>query len=333
MLRGVLGESQRTESEQKVIDDVATRVRSWSALKPYYKDHPARSRGTEAVLNALILSTADASSGHLSDTTRMAFREMWGEQLSSGSDKGAWAWLQFDMEPWEAPDSQYYGAALAAIATGIAPEQYRSEPDIQAPLQLLRDYLTRNAPSQSMMNRVVLLWASAQLPDLIDAAQQRLIEREILRAQDADGGWQLSSHSFPGGWSLRHLRRAYFRKDWTRQDRASDAYATGLITYVLQDVGISKADPRIERAITWLAENQLPSDGSWRSVSLSVRRNPSSNVGHFMSDAATAYAVMAMAAPEAGSSPQHSGGISNARAVDHTASADDTPGSHMTGRR
>lgn len=303
VLRRVLAEQQLTEDEQKIIDNVAARVQHWNKLGPYYRDYPAQSRGTEAVLNALILATADVSSGHLSDTTRMAFGEMWGQQLTSGNGAGAWPWLQFDMEPWEAPDSQYYGAALAAIATGVAPDDYRSSTEIQERLQLLRDYLIRNAAATSMINRVVLLWASTKVPGLLGSGQQQRIIEEISRAQEADGGWELSSHAWPGGWSLRELRQIYFRKDWTRQSHASDGYATGLVTFVLQEAGVSRQDPRVQRALAWLAQNQSSWDGSWYSVSLSVRRNLSSNVGHFMIDAATAYAVLAMTEQETGSSP------------------------------
>jgi squalene-hopene/tetraprenyl-beta-curcumene cyclase len=305
-LRRVLAEQQPTEYERKIINNVERRVSHWGELGPYYteegygRDKPTQSRGTEAVLNALILATADASSGHLSDTTRIAFTEMWERQLSSGDDKGAWPWLQFNMEPWEAADSQYYGAALAAIATGTAPENYRSSTDIQVRLRLLRDYLTGNAAKESMMNRVVLLWASAKLSGLLDSTQQQSIVQEIFGAQEADGGWELSSHTWPGDWSLRRLRRTYLRTDWTRQNMTSDSYATGLIAFVLQAMGISHRDPRVERALVWLMENQNSGDGSWPSVSLSVHRNSSSNVGHFMSDAATAYAVLALTERETG---------------------------------
>jgi squalene-hopene/tetraprenyl-beta-curcumene cyclase len=224
----------------------------------------------------------------------MALNNMWALQLPEGDGKGAWAWLQFGMEPWEANDSRYFGAALAAIATGIAPEDYRSSSGIQANVHLLSDYLKRNADKQSMMNRVVLLWASVKLPGLLEPEKQKTLIREITNEQQSDGGWALSSHAWPEGWSLHSMVRRRLRSDWTRQNAESDGYATGLVTFVLQEVGESPQDSSVKRGLSWLARNQSADDGSWPSSSLTQRRNPSSNVGHFMRDAATAYAVLAL---------------------------------------
>src|SRR5262249_22757285 len=125
MLRKVLSEASLTADEQKLLDDVNKRVRLWNEIGPFYTDKDyasngkaAESRGTEAVLNALILASYDAPGGHLGENTQTAFNNMWALQQKDGPDKGAWRWLQFGMEPWEANDSQYYGAALAAIAVG-----------------------------------------------------------------------------------------------------------------------------------------------------------------------------------------------------------------------
>jgi squalene-hopene/tetraprenyl-beta-curcumene cyclase len=53
-------------------------------------------------------------------------------------------WLNFGLEPWEANDSQYYGASLEALAGGrYSPENYHSAPEIQDQLKLLRGYLGR----------------------------------------------------------------------------------------------------------------------------------------------------------------------------------------------
>ena len=46
-----------------------------------------------------------AQSGHLSGDTLTAFENMWEEQETAGEDKGAWRWLRFKNEPWEADDS------------------------------------------------------------------------------------------------------------------------------------------------------------------------------------------------------------------------------------
>ena len=300
MLRGAMAEAVPSVNERKLLDNVAKRVQLWNVTDPYYSDKEyqgskaAESRGTEAVLNALILANYDAQNGHLSDVTRAAFSNMWATQQTEGSGKGAWSWLQFGMEPFEANDSQYYGAALAAIAVGSAPENYRSAPEIQEKIGLLRDYLNREYEKQSTINHAVLLWASTKLPGLVEADRQQSIIKEISDVQQSDGGWELSPLAWPKDRYLHSLVREWLRSDGTTQERKSDGYATGLMTYVLRQSGIPADDPRLQRGRSWLATHQNQADGSWPSVSLTKRRDPASNIGHFMSDAATAYAVLAL---------------------------------------
>jgi squalene-hopene/tetraprenyl-beta-curcumene cyclase len=300
VLRRVLAEQSPSINERKLLENVTQRVRLWSEVEPFYSDGKyhdgkgAESRGTESVLNAFILASYAAQTGRLDDITQAAFRNMWALQFTEGEQKGAWSWLQFGMEPWEANDSQYYGAALAAIAVGSAPEDNRLAPDIQDKLGMLREYLNREYATQPTMNHVILLWASTKLPGLIDPERQKAIIKEVTDAQQSDGGWRLSSLSWPDDWRLHSLARKRLRADWTRQDRQSDGYATGLIVFTLRQAGIPAADPTMRRALAWLASNQNEQDGSWPSSSLNQRRSSSSNVGHFMRDAATAFAVLAL---------------------------------------
>jgi len=49
-----------------------------------------------------------------------------GAELKSGQEKGAWVCLNFHNEPWEADDSQFWGAMLAALACGNTPKDYLS---------------------------------------------------------------------------------------------------------------------------------------------------------------------------------------------------------------
>jgi squalene-hopene/tetraprenyl-beta-curcumene cyclase len=298
-LRAAVAEPVPTEDEVKILANVSQRVRLWSQTEPYYQDvhygdgKPTESRGTEAVLNALILANHDAPEQKLSPDTETAFRNMWALQRSEGEAKGSWAWLSFEMEPWEANDSAYYGAALAAIAVGTAPENYRTRPEIQPQLSLLRVYLNRESKKQSPINRVVLLWAGVKLPGLVDAETRTAIINEIRNEQRSDGGWELSSLSWPNDGSLASLIRSHLRLDGSRQDARSDGYATALSTFVLGQAGLSANDATLRQGLAWLAQNEN-SDGSWPSLSLTKKRDPSSMPGHFMRDAATAYAVLAL---------------------------------------
>jgi squalene-hopene/tetraprenyl-beta-curcumene cyclase len=300
-LRGGLPEAGASPTERRLIEDVTERVRRWKEIGPFYTDqdygaHKAvESRGTEAVLNALILSSYDSENGRLSDDTRAALDIMWAQQLTQGGNKGAWPWLQFDLKPWEAGESQYYGATLAATAVGLAPESYRVLPEIQANLKILQEYLDREYRSQSTVNRVVLLAAATKLPELADHERRQSIIKEVLSKQRADGGWSLSSLAGTWrGWSLTSFLTPWERTDGTPQETKSDGYATGLVVYTLELNGIARENVQLQEGLSWLERNQNKQEGLWTGYSLNKRREPSSNVGRFMSDAATAYAVLAL---------------------------------------
>jgi squalene-hopene/tetraprenyl-beta-curcumene cyclase len=214
---------------------------------------------------------------------------MWAEQQTAGDKAGAWLWLRFANEPWEADDSDFYGATLAAVAAGAAPESYRARPEIQNQVKMLRAYLNRKCAAQTTINRVALLWASAKLPGLLAPEQQKAIIHEVLSKQQADGGWSLSS--LVGSWK---------RADGTPQELKSDGYATGFITFVLQQAGIPREDTQLQQGLAWLVANQNKTEGFWRSYSLNKNEahHLSPGTARFMNDAATAFAVLALTEPD-----------------------------------
>jgi hypothetical protein len=295
MLGSALGELAPSQPERRLLDNVTKRVRLWKEVEPYYSEQANKSRGTEAVLNALILATSDVPRGKLSEDTRSALNHMWALQEATGQQKGAWPWIDFRNEPWEADDSPYYGACLAAIAAGTAPGNYSATPEIRDNLKLLRGYLTSESPKQSFIDQVILLWASTKLRGLMDAQRQNSIMDEILSKQRADGGWSLSSLAWTWrGTSVYSLAKLWARSEGTPLEAKSDGYATGLIALVLQEAGVSRQEVRLQRGLAWLVHNQNQSDGGWPGYSLNNRRAPSSGTGHFMRDAATAFAVLAL---------------------------------------
>jgi squalene-hopene/tetraprenyl-beta-curcumene cyclase len=290
-LRTALAEQDLSPNERRLLDNVTKRVRLWKEVEPFYKDadrgpyKSVESRGTESVLNALILSSRDAQSGQLTKDTYTAFENMWAEQQVSAKQKGAWLWLRFKNEPWEADDSDYFGATLAAVAVGIAPENYRAAPDVQTNLRLLREYLNREFAAQTTINHVLLLWAAAKLPGLVEPDRLKVIIGDLLERQQADGGWNLSSLS--GGWK---------RADGTPQETTSDGYATGLITFVLQQAGVPPKNAKLKRGLAWLIANQNETEGSWPAYSLNKNKEHhiSPETALFMNDAATSYAVLSL---------------------------------------
>lgn len=245
-----------------------TDVASWTA--------GGKPRGpTYVVATALGLAATDAQTGgKLTPATRDALTRMWQDQRPDG----AWNWLKCDWPPLEHDD--YYGATLGALAAGLAPEGYAKSDAAKAGLTKLRGYLAKTA-APDLHHRAMLLWASTTLDGLLAADQQKGIVAELKAAQRADGGWCLPSLG------------AYKRRDEmkTPNDPAapSDGYATGLAVYVLRQAGVPVADPAVARGVAWLRSHQRAS-GRWYTRSLSTDR------AHYITNAGSAFAVLALAA-------------------------------------
>ncbi len=286
-LTTALAEREPPAAERTMLEQIVKRVRLWKEVEPFYSDQTrglpktSESRGTEAILNALILATRDAGAATMSDDGRQAFENLWQLQLKAGPESGGWAWLDFHNEPWEAPGSQYFGNSLAAIAIGTAPGGYASTPAIQDGVKRLAAYLQGGADKGTLLNRAMIVWASARVPGVLTMERRQQIVDDLIAKQQSDGGW--STASLAGDWK---------RHDSTPLDTASDGYATGFITFVLQEAGL--ADPGIARGRAWLVQHQDRATGTWSATSLNKQRDPATDIGKFMSDAATGYAVLAL---------------------------------------
>lgn len=100
----------------------------------------------------------------------------------------------------ETQEAAYYGGALGALATGVAPEGYQARPKIPESVAALTAYLRAGEAKQPLHNRLFLLWASAKLRDLLPDSDRQSILAEIWRKQQPDGGWTLESL---GQWKHR----------------------------------------------------------------------------------------------------------------------------------
>jgi squalene-hopene/tetraprenyl-beta-curcumene cyclase len=287
-LRTALAEREPTAVEGLVWTNVGKRVALWKDVAPFYSDQrnglpkTSESRGTEAILNALILATRDATGQQLSEEARAALGHLWPLQMKTGPLNGAWAWLNFGYEPWESNDGAFYGATLAAMAVGSAPQSYATSQEAQDGVKLLQAYVQREVPRQPAMNQLMAVWASTRLKGLLPQEQCHDLIQAALALQRDDGGWSMASLG------------TYKRRDGTSIEQTSDGYATGLVTLIAQEAGLS-TDARVRKGLAWLGRNQNPQTGQWPAASLNKQRDPSSDVGRFMSDAATAYAAMSLA--------------------------------------
>jgi squalene-hopene/tetraprenyl-beta-curcumene cyclase len=287
-LRAPLGEREPSPAESKILNNLLARARNWRDIEPFYPDQTrgipktSESRAIEAVMNALVLSRRDARDGHLSDDARTQLGVMWGLQMKTGPNNGAWTWLNFNYEPWESPNSPYFGASLAALAVGSAPDGYAAAPEIQDNLKALRGYFNREHGKVSLLNQLMGLWASRRIPELLTPGQRQSTIDAAFALQQPDGGWSTAALG------------TFKRVDGTANDTKTDGYATALAALALQEAGVTRTDPRVAKGLEWLRRNQDRATGRWIATSLNKNRDPESEPGKFMDDAATAYAVLAL---------------------------------------
>ena len=304
-LRRAMRVTAPTPQETRVLQGVIRRVETYETQEAFYDVSDAKkvqSRGTEAVVNALILASADAERAQRpsSEPTRRAFRHLWETQRADG----AWDWLDFGLEPFESAGATYYGATLAALAAGLGGPAATPSADGVSGMNKLRAYLIERFPGENLFNRTSLLLASTRWKDLMSPAQREVLVGELRKAQQADGGWSLGA--MPGwrwgrgGWRARPPGTP----DATLLAR-SDGYATGLVVYTLRSTGIGPDDPAVKRGMRWLEGHQEKvavgerAYPAWRSHSLNYDREHGGERGEawrrlFMSDAATAFAVLAL---------------------------------------
>jgi squalene-hopene/tetraprenyl-beta-curcumene cyclase len=285
-------------------------VESYEAHQLLY-DHTeskkTESRGTEAVLNALILARADAAQSRRepSATTQKALKQLWATQRPDG----AWDWLDFGLEPFETVDGTYFGGTLAAVAVGSVSDAFTSrDADTVAGVRKLRGYLNDKYAAQNLFNRSWLLLASTRLQDLLGTTQRADLIAQIQARQREDGGWSLDSL---GSWKWSKSTSP-FRPPATTDTSLltkSDGYGTGLMVYALRNAGLPVNDPSISRGLRWLIANQQEVQVSehswhaWRAYSLNFDREHGGDKGEpwrrmFMSDSATAFAVLALVGSE-----------------------------------
>ena len=257
------------------------RVARWDSGVESDKPEPGDEGITEVVATATTLAFHDAqTTGKLHPLTRKALDRIWTIQ----QDDGAWDWNKHRLPPLEYDD--YFGAVFAALGVGVAPEGYTRSTSAKEGVAKLREYLAKH-PAPNLHHRIWLLWASLGFDGLMTEAEKQQTIKDLLALQRPDGGWNLPSL---GDWK---------RLDESANDKnaASDGYSTGLVIYVLRQAGVSRTAESINSGVHWLETNQRES-GRWFTRSLNADRD------HYISNAGTAFASMALNACEARRSKQ-----------------------------
>lgn len=305
-LRRAMGVAEPTAHEVRILDTVRERVANVATEQPYYdhtEDKKVESRGVEAVLNALVLTHHDTlgRASQPGDATRMAMARLWEVQRADG----AWDWLNFGLEPYEADDAVFHGATLAAMAAGTSAGQHASrDGNGPAGVERLRSYLKTNVGSQRLFNKAWALLAASRLTGVLDRAAKDAIVRDLEGAQRADGGWSLADIG-PWRWTKGEAPFAPPGTTDAALLAPSDGYATGLVVYAMRQAGVGADRPVVAKGAAWLRTHQVAEQpgqdawAPWRAHSLNFDREHGGEKGEpwrrmFMSDLATAFAVLAL---------------------------------------
>lgn len=237
-----------------------------------------------------------ATTGKLHPRTRDELDRMWTLQR----DDGSWEWPFRDTPPLKC--DEHYGVTIAALAAALAPDDYATTPQAQRGLTAIRQYLKAHT-AWTLHQRIMLLWLSSCLEDVISEEERALWTDELKAAQRPDGGWSMATLTENSREPERQSDAArvarqqsghgesflvYVGRDKIYQTSlASDGYATGLGLFVLRRVGEPVTSPTIGRGVAWLKSNQRIS-GRWFTPSQGWHTE------HRITNAGNAFAVLAL---------------------------------------
>ena len=277
----------------ELLENIDARIRTWSDNTPWYTHEKLEdmaalsngsaerakqfllapdSRGSEAVLNAFIRAMQDAyEQREASQPTRLAFENLWNEQIKSGDKAGRWKWIFANLIPWEASDSDIWGASLACVAASLYPEL---SPDQN--LDLLYTTLAEASqnPDISLHAKAAVLWCNSETDgDVLEEVEAEQLAARLLSAQRQDGGWALVELGPWTGWS------GSGRDCCERRVVRSDLYATGFVTLVLSRAteNTVNEEQRIDDAVAWIdrkLSTPYPAGPSYNTLRTAEERVP-----------------------------------------------------------
>jgi hypothetical protein len=283
-LRQVLGESEPTPYETGLADGLRARVDTTLEEILKVKKEPIASQqmGVEAILSSLFLIAAKPTT----PSAQKALDRLWSLQIRDGEAKGSWSWFDLKLDPYEMPESKLFGASLTAMALASTSAEYRTREDVKPRIAELVAYFERVRQTQPLHNRLMLLWASARLPEALGRPARQSIIDEALSKQQADGSWNIADL---GPWQAHPN---------APPAAPVDCYATALAAFTLEQAGVPPSNARMTRALAWLRSHQDPKGGYWPALSMNKRYEPGSMQVLFMQDAATAFAALALIGAE-----------------------------------
>jgi squalene-hopene/tetraprenyl-beta-curcumene cyclase len=192
--------------------------------------------------------------------------------------------------------------ALRAMVTAPGWLANLKDAELLARVERIKNHLREHQPINDY-ERALKLQVANLLPELVPQEERDAAIAMLWRKQQPDGGWCTRRMSDLLKWRLE-VHPATERQPWKEAmdptvvalirnlpdaaNPGSDPYMTAFAIVLLRESGVPASDPRIQRGIAWLKENQRVS-GRWWMNSL-FRGNY-----HYITYISTAQALRALA--------------------------------------
>ena len=147
---------------------------------------------------------------------------MWAEQVQAGPAAGRWRWIQVNLVPWEATDSDLWGASLACVAASIFPGLAPRDN-----LRLLHATLKKASSDAevSLHVKAGVLWCDSETAgQVLENGVAQQLAAELLALQHDNGGWALRDLGPFTNWEGSDSDCCQ------KREVRPDAYATGFVT-------------------------------------------------------------------------------------------------------
>ena len=273
-LTSVLGKP--TEEVRELLTDELAEFQKMKHADLLKKTKPA-----EIIYTAVGLAQWDRHvAGKLSAETQAALELMFRIQEKSGT------WHSVDLWP-PLESSAFQEATVAVTAMAAAPgwlEKLNDE-KLKSSVNRLKEYLRKTKPPHDY-GRVLLLWATGRVPDLLKEERREELAKVVWSHQMADGGWSIRTFAAPDQWGSGN-RAVKLRSESGFLKPTSDGHMTGLAVLVLREAGVPAKDARLQKAVKWLLSNQRES-GRWWTRSLNTDKY------HYITYSGTAYPLLAL---------------------------------------
>ncbi|MCS6851131.1 MAG: hypothetical protein NZ700_08195 [Gemmataceae bacterium] len=236
--------------------------------------------------------------GKLSEATDRSLRHM----VSIYPDDAMYATIKLVEIPYITTRFELTVQAMRAMVTAPGWLENLREPALLAKVERMKKHLREHQPIHDY-ERALKLQLANLTPDLVSAEEREAAIAMLWQKQLPDGGWSTRRMAEPERWRLE-IHPPTPRQPWKEpvdpfvvklirslpdaDNPGSDPYMTAFAIVLLREAGVPASDPRLQRGIRWLKENQRVS-GRWWMHSL-YRGNY-----HYITYIATAQALRALA--------------------------------------